>query len=129
MAEKTQKEQKGFQESGQQFLLETINSNFLTIMSMAVGINCRLNAQENILREILAKLNGSAAGSSRSDEKNEQSDEEQQEIQRKDENGDNNTGDGFNLLDHLTTTLGGNSIMSNEGDTTTTAEKDDNCKF
>lgn len=122
MAEKNQKNHQGAQEP-QQILLETINSNYLTLMAMAVGISCRLNAQENLLREILGKLNGSAASTSGSDEKSEQSDEEQQGSQSKDKNGDDNTGDGFNLLDHLVTTMGSPTTMNNEGETI--AESDD----
>lgn len=105
-------------------LLETINSNFLTLMSMCVGITCRLNSQETLLREIIGKLNGNTASGGRNDD---QSEEEQQGSESKEEIGDENTGDGFNLLDHLMTTMGSPKTISNEGESI--AESDDKGKL
>lgn len=109
MAEKLQKDIMDMQNQIQ-LLFETINSNFLTIMSMCVGINLRINAQEMLLREILGKINRCATAtiSSTQDEKSDQSDEEpQSSVQSKeDENGDDNSGDGFNMFDHLATSMG-----------------------
>lgn len=117
MADKIKKDLKLVQGlSDQRMMLESINSNFLSIMSMIIGVNCRLNVQECLLREILHKVNGNqsegGANSSNGSEKSLQLDED------KDGNGDDNTGDGLNLMDHLVTTLG-SQMMPNEGEMTT----------
>lgn len=66
-------------------MMETINNNFLCLMSMVFGLNCRLNAQETLIREIHEKLCGNEADQVSSEEVEEESKEEEQEVENHDE--------------------------------------------
>lgn len=86
----------------QQMNMETINSNFLSIMSMVIGLNYRLNVQENLLRKILAKLEGNGSdGDEAGDDKTEKSEDDQQQ----DGIEDDNAVDGLNVMDHLISSM------------------------
>lgn len=66
-------------------MLENLNNNFLSIMSMCFGLNCRLNAQETLIREIHEKLCGNEAAdreSSQEEFKDEQEDENQDDEEK-----------------------------------------------
>ena len=63
-------------------MLENLNNNFLSIMSMCFGLNCRLNAQETLIREIHEKLCGIEAAdrdSSQEEFKDEQENQDDEE--------------------------------------------------
>lgn len=67
-------------------IMENISSNHLSIVSMLVGINCRLNAQDAILREIKEKLcgvNGDGSSETSDDDNNQGENEEEEERKLK----------------------------------------------
>lgn len=61
-------------------MLNTINNNFLSVMSMVIGVNCRLNSMEVLIREMHQKSFGNEG-----DRENSEMMEEEQEVDENDE--------------------------------------------
>lgn len=89
----------------EQMALESLNnSNSLSIMSMIIGLNCRLNVQENLLREILEKV----TAEKENDDGRGKSDENQLIGLKKEPSGDASAGNevnGLHLMNHFISSM------------------------